>query len=203
MNILIKLLDKICTWPAKLACGLCFLLLLLTLEQVIARYCFQSSSLTLQELQWHFFGAIFTLASAWTFQKDQHVRVDIFYQRWSPRTQAICNIIGHCCFLFPICFILMDYGWSEVELSQSYPNHTPLDHWTAQYGDPQSSITSYFRYLEQFLRTWVIFGEGSSDPGGLPARWISKALIPLCGLLLSVQGLSLLLKDLKKVISRG
>jgi len=31
---------------------------------------------------------------------------------------------------------------------------------------------------------YLLAGERSPDPGGLPARWIIKAFVPLCGVLL-------------------
>ncbi len=45
-------------------------------------------------------------------------------------------------------------------------------------------------------------GEGSPDPGGLPARWLLKAAIPLGFLLLLLQGLALLAHSLRAVLGR-
>jgi len=39
------------------------------------------------------------------------------------------------------------------------------------------------------MSSWAI-REVSSDPGGLPARYLLKAMIPLCFILLIIQGLS-------------
>ena len=199
---LINLIEKICSSLGKISCGLCFLLLLLTAEQVIARYWFKSSSLALQELQWHFFGASFALSSAWALQKDQHVRVDIFYHRWTPRQKAFCNILGHIFFLLPLCYVLVVYGWTEVELSQSYPSNVALNHWTSVHINPHSFFYRIITPLESFLRQWVIFGEASSDPGGLEARWIPKALIPICGITLALQGMALICKDSRLLFSK-
>ncbi len=43
--------------------------------------------------------------------------------------------------------------------------------------------------------SWMV-SEGSPDPGGLPARYILKAMIPIAFLLLSIQGVSMFLKNL-------
>ena len=199
MNRFISGVENVCANLGKCSAGLCLLLLMLTAEQVIARYWFKSSSLALQELEWHLFGASFALSSAWALQKDRHVRVDIFYQRWSLRQKALCNMLGHCCFLFPMCYVLMAYGWTEVQLSQSYSSYVPLNHFSASHIDPQAFYYGLCRSLETFFRQWLIFGEGSPDPGGLPARWLPKALIPLCGLTLALQGLALWMRDFKTV----
>jgi len=51
------------------------------------------------------------------------------------------------------------------------------------------------KYLQQ---SWVI-GEQSSDPGGLPYRWLLKALIPLGFLFLILQSLAIALGALEKL----
>ena len=45
-------------------------------------------------------------------------------------------------------------------------------------------------------------GEGSGDPGGLPARYILKAMIPTGFLLLALQGISLSLQSLVTAFSQ-
>ena len=40
-------------------------------------------------------------------------------------------------------------------------------------------------------------GEGSGDPGGLPYRWIIKAMIPLSFLLMALSGVAVVIRSLK------
>ena len=42
-------------------------------------------------------------------------------------------------------------------------------------------------------------GEGSGDPGGLPYRWIIKAMIPLSFFLMALAGLSVVIRSLKEL----
>ena len=42
-------------------------------------------------------------------------------------------------------------------------------------------------------------GEGSGDPGGLPYRWIIKAMIPLSFFLMALAGLSIVIRSLKEL----
>jgi TRAP-type mannitol/chloroaromatic compound transport system permease small subunit len=46
--------------------------------------------------------------------------------------------------------------------------------------------------------SWAIL-EGSSDPGGLPARYILKSVIPLTFILLALQGLSETIKNVAAI----
>ena len=52
-----------------------------------------------------------------------------------------------------------------------------------------------------FLLQSYQYAEGSPDPGGLPYRWILKSAIPLGFILLTLQGLADILKNLKYVIT--
>src|SRR5690606_11478355 len=51
------------------------------------RKLFNVSSNAWLELQWYLFGAVFMLAAGYTLLKNEHVRVDVFAQRLSRRTQ--------------------------------------------------------------------------------------------------------------------
>ncbi|VVH65316.1 TRAP dicarboxylate transporter, DctQ subunit, unknown substrate 6, partial [uncultured Gammaproteobacteria bacterium] len=66
---------------------------------VVLRYAFNNSSIALQELEWHLFSAMFLLSIAYGLQNDTHVRVDVFYLNFSPKTQALINIIGSVIFI--------------------------------------------------------------------------------------------------------
>jgi len=53
-----------------------------------------------------------------------------------------------------------------------------------------------------FVSQAYSFSEGSPDPGGLPYRWILKAMIPAGFLLLVLQGMSEFLKNLTFIIKQ-
>ncbi len=89
-----------------------FLLLtiLSVFANVILRYVFNNSYIALQELEWHFFSALFLLTMSYALQKDAHVRVDLIYQHLEPKKQAFINIIGAIFFILPISFIITYYS---------------------------------------------------------------------------------------------
>lgn len=53
------------------------------------------------------FAMIFLLGSAYALQEDKHVRVDVFYQRFSKKTQSIINLVGTLIFLIPWCYLVI------------------------------------------------------------------------------------------------
>lgn len=63
------------------------------------------------ELQWYLFSGVFLLGAAYTMQRNGHVRVDVFYKNWSPRTQAIANLVGTVLFLMPFSALVLMASW--------------------------------------------------------------------------------------------
>ena len=169
---------------------LTIVLVLLTTEQVIARYFFNASSVALQELEWHLFGLIILLSMARALKSDDHVRVDILYSKTSKRTQILIDCAGLLLFLMPVCIVLILYGYSYATAALAFPNPFPLDHWSAAWFAKDSTLYSFSASIESFLRSHVILGEVSADPGGLEARWIIKAAIPFGFALLLLQGVA-------------
>lgn len=168
---------------------LCVILLFVTVEQVVARYLFQGASIALQELQWHLFGAIFTLSMAWSLRENQHVRVDLLHDRFSPKVRNIIEVFGLLMFVVPMSLVLIIYGWDEVIRARSYTNPTAIDHYTLMVTSPNSFLYEVLSPVESLARKTILVGETSAMSSGLEARWIPKALIPLGGCLLLFQAI--------------
>jgi len=47
------------------------------------------------------------LGAAYTLKHDRHVRVDVFYTRFSTRKKAVVNLIGTLVFLIPFCLVII------------------------------------------------------------------------------------------------
>ena len=96
---IIQKIGNVCSW-------LSFALVILITTDVFLRYIFNFSSASLYELEWHFFAIIFLLGSSITLQKDEHVRVDVFYNSFSNKKKEIVNLIGNIFFLLPFSIII-------------------------------------------------------------------------------------------------
>ena len=78
--------DKVANLIGKFCSRLSFLLVILVSSDVFLRYVFNYSTASLYELEWHVFAVIFLLGSVYTLHIDEHVRVDVFYNKFSKRT---------------------------------------------------------------------------------------------------------------------
>ncbi len=106
---------------AKIAAFLILTLSLLIVYDTVNRYFFNAGSVALQELEWHIFDIIFLLGLSFTLKHDKHVRVDIFYERYSKKTKAIIDIISNAVLIIPFSLLLLyvSYGYVELSFSQN------------------------------------------------------------------------------------
>ena len=74
----------------------------------IMRYFFSSGSIALQEMEWHLFAMVFLFGIAYALKEDGHVRVDVFYDRYSPRLKAMVNIGGTALLLLPLSVLVIE-----------------------------------------------------------------------------------------------
>ncbi len=86
------------------------LLVLVVCYDVFTRYLLKNSMVAVQELEWHLFAVIFLVGAAYTLKQDGHVRVDLFYSRFSPRNRAWVDFVGSLVFLIPFCLVAI---WSS------------------------------------------------------------------------------------------
>lgn len=137
---------------------LVLLMVCVVFADVIMRYAVNRSWVFMQEFEWYLFGMSYLLAAGYTMLYDEHVRVDIFYSRFSPRKKAWSDFVLLFVFFFPSCLMIIYTTWP-------------------------------------FFRDALGVLEGSSDPGGIPARWALKGVIIVAFVILMIQGFSQAIKN--------
>ena len=112
-----KTIDKITNFAAYITAIVLALLVALIVFDASSRYLFSSGSTALQELEWHFFDVVILLSIAYTLKHNAHVRVDIFYEKFSEKTQLFVNIMATLFFVLPLSFLIIYIGIDFVQLS--------------------------------------------------------------------------------------
>ena len=110
-------IDALNFWVGRIVSWVTALVVAVVFIDVVMRYAFKSSYVFIQELEWHLFAFIFLMGAGYTLQKDGHVRVDIFYQRFSPKQQAWVNLLGVIFFLLPGCYLVISTSMGFVQNS--------------------------------------------------------------------------------------
>jgi TRAP-type mannitol/chloroaromatic compound transport system permease small subunit len=110
-------MDAAARLVAALGRAVSWLMLVMTLlifVVVLLRYGFNLGWIWLQESVTYLHALIFMTATAWAFQTDDHVRVDIFYRDRSQRYKDAVNLVGTIVFLVPVSVFLLYIGWDYV-----------------------------------------------------------------------------------------
>src|ERR1041385_7091171 len=97
-------LGGVCNWLVLAAC-------VVSAANAMIRYAFGYSSNSWLELQWYMFAVFVMFGASYTFKKNEHVRVEIFYLTLSDRGQLWLDMIGTLCFLIPSCLLLSYLSW--------------------------------------------------------------------------------------------
>ena len=123
---LLKFLDGFSEWSGRIFMWLVIPLAILVVFEVIARRFFDSPHVWSTEVIDFIYGPHFMLIAAYALLYKAHVRIDVIYDKFSPRTRGILDIITYMAFFFPFCIIVLYQGvifaytsWSISETSDS------------------------------------------------------------------------------------
>lgn len=119
MQRLSYIFDRLSRFFGEVAALLILLLVALVLYDALARYLFKAGSVALQELEWHLFALMFLLVIPYTLKHDKHVRIDLFYQCYSPRVQQLLRIVTALFFILPFSGLILWYGYDFMMMSYS------------------------------------------------------------------------------------
>ena len=84
---------------------------------VLLRYSFSIGSVWAQELEWHLLAPLVLFGMTYALLKGEHVRVDVFYARYSARGKAIVDLVSA---LLAITIAVLVIRYSIAYVSQSY-----------------------------------------------------------------------------------
>jgi TRAP-type mannitol/chloroaromatic compound transport system permease small subunit len=82
--------------------------------EVVARYVFNAPTRWASSVSYLTYGSQFMLAAAYTLLKGGHIRTDVFYDRWSPRTRATIDAVSYLVFFFPGLVCILYAGAAEA-----------------------------------------------------------------------------------------
>lgn len=115
----LRAVDALTDAAGRLAGLLAIALVALSFALVLARYALGVGSVAAQEGVLWLHSALFLLGLAFALRHGAHVRVDVFSQRWTPRTRARVEVAGMVGLLLPFCVFIVAMSWEYVGASWS------------------------------------------------------------------------------------
>ncbi len=131
MERFIFLVDSFTAWVGK-AFAWCILLLAVGVAyEVFVRYALRDPTSWAFDLSYLMYGSLFMMAGAYALARDSHVRGDVIYRLWAPKTQAKVEFVVYFLFFFPGILALIFAGTDYA-----------LESWSYNYGRGEVSINS-------------------------------------------------------------
>jgi TRAP-type mannitol/chloroaromatic compound transport system permease small subunit len=87
-------IDRFIDRVGRAASWLTLVIVVLMAGNVLLRYAFGVGSVWSQELEWHLLAPLVLVGMTYALNKGEHVRVDVFYARYSPRGQAAVDVLA-------------------------------------------------------------------------------------------------------------
>ena len=124
MQRLLLLTDRISTFVGQFFSWLIVVLTLMITWEVFSRYALDSPHSWAFDVMIMLYGTLFMMAGAYTLAKAGHVRGDVLYGFFKPRTQATIDLILYIVFFLPGVFALTYAGYFYASESWAVNEHS-------------------------------------------------------------------------------
>jgi TRAP-type mannitol/chloroaromatic compound transport system permease small subunit len=118
----IRAIDGFSDWSGKVVAWLILPLVFGLTYEAIARYLFNAPTLWAFDLSYMLYGAIFMLGAHYTLLKGAHIRTDMLWEKFSPRTKGRIDVVAYLFFFFPAMILLLyasvDEAWHSWQMGE-------------------------------------------------------------------------------------
>ncbi len=128
-------IDRLNILVGKLFGWLILVMVGVILYEVFLRYVLRTPTAWAYDMGYMLYGAILIMAGAYALSVAAHVRGDVIYRLWSPRVQAVLDLLLYLLFFFPAIVALIyagyffaEFSWRIGERSSSGPGGPPVYH---------------------------------------------------------------------------
>lgn len=126
---IVRVIDKVSEWSGRVFCWLIIPLMVGTTYEVIVRYAFNAPTIWAYDLSYMLYGSHFMLGAAYTLRNGGHIRTDIFYQNWSPRTRGLVDGLLYLLLFFPGMIFFLWMGGQEALQSWQIGERSDASPW--------------------------------------------------------------------------
>lgn len=118
-------LDQLVARIGRVTTWLTLILVLLVAADVLFRYIWHVSSVAAQEFEWHLLAVMALIGASYTLQQGDHVRVDIFYERYPNRLKLWINTLTAGLIIIPTMAFIAWMSLSFVSMSWEVNEGSP------------------------------------------------------------------------------
>ncbi len=156
--------DRASTWIGQAFAWLVLALTCLISWEVYSRYIMNNPHDWTLDGQIMLYGTLFMLAGAYTLSKNGHVRGDVLYSFFEPRTQAWVDLLLYILFFLPGIVALTWAGWTfaqeSLAIRESTFSATPLPLYPFKFMIPLAGLMLLLQGLVEIVRCVQCIGDG-------------------------------------------
>jgi TRAP-type mannitol/chloroaromatic compound transport system permease small subunit len=124
-------LDRLTELIGEWTSWLSLVIVVLMATNVILRYLFSTGSVWAQELEWHLLVPLILFGMSYAQRHGEHVRVDIFYAKYSPRTKLLVDLLSACLAIalsVAVIWLSLHYVQQAYAIDEGSPDPGGLPH---------------------------------------------------------------------------
>ena len=156
--------DRLSTWIGQLFAWSIVVLTLAISWEVFSRYVLGKPHGWMLDAQIMLYGVLFMMAGGYTLSKNGHVRGDVLYGFFRPRTQASLDLALYIVFFLPGVIALTWAGWNYFTDSMAIREHTfnadPIPLYPFKFFIPFAGLILLMQGLVEIARCVICIREG-------------------------------------------
>jgi TRAP-type mannitol/chloroaromatic compound transport system permease small subunit len=164
MQNLLLAVDRFSTWIGKLFAWAVVALTVLISAEVFSRYALNKPHAWVLDAQIMLYGTLFMTAGAYTLSKAGHVRGDVLYGFFRPRTQAAIDGVLYIVFFLPGIVALTWAGWTyfgdSLAIREQTFNADPLPVYPFKFVIPFAGAVLMLQGLVEIVRCAICLRDG-------------------------------------------
>jgi len=164
MQKALLMVDKASTLAGQVCAWAIVALTALITWEVFSRYVLNVPHAWVQDAQIMLYGLLFMMAGAYTLSKQGHVRGDVLYGFFKPRTQAVWDLILYLVFFLPGIFALSYAGWiyanESLVINEKTFSPDPLPLWPFKFVIPAAGYGLMLQGLAEIIRCVICIRDG-------------------------------------------
>jgi TRAP-type mannitol/chloroaromatic compound transport system permease small subunit len=164
MQKLLLAVDRLSTWIGQLFAWSIVLLTLAITWEVFSRYVLGKPHGWMLDAQIMMYGILFMMAGGYTLSKNGHVRGDVLYGFFRPRTQATLDLILYILFFLPGVVALTYAGWNyfndSLAIREQTFNADPIPLYPFKFFIPFAGLILLMQGLVEIARCVICIRQG-------------------------------------------
>ena len=160
--------DSFSTWFGKITAWAVVALTFLITAEVFSRYVLNKPHSWVLDVQIQLYGLLFMCAGAYTLAKGGHVRGDVLYGFFRPRTQASIDLVLYLVFFLPGVVALTWAGWTYANESLAMREQTfnadPIPLYPFKFVIPVAGAVLLLQGLVEIVRCVLCLRENRWPP---------------------------------------